>query len=154
MLARRYLTSARNLPAIMAKIVEGTAPNKFTADHLKSIGFKSSNDRNILGVLKDLGFLSDDGTPMQRYHDYRDQSRSKAVMAQALREAYEEVFHINEQPTDKDRSAIIGKFKSEHNVSDSVAEKQAATFLALLKLADLGAESPGRNYRGRHSRQS
>ena len=142
MLARRYLTSIKNLPAIMGKITEGTAPKKFTTAHLKGIGFKSSNDQGILAVLKELGFLMDDGTPTQRYHDYRDQSRSKAVMASALREAYEEIFHINERPTNDDRSNIEGKFKSEHNVSDAVAQRQAMTFLALLKLADLDAETP------------
>ena len=142
MLARRYLTSVKNLPAIMAKIIEGTAPKKFTTAHLKGIGFKSSNDQGILPVLKELGFLSDDGTPTQRYHDYRDQSRSRAVMGNALREAYEEIFHINERPSENDRAAIEGKFKSEHNVSDSVAQRQAMTFLALLQHADLDAQDP------------
>ena len=140
MLARRYLQSAKNLPAVMEKIIEGTAPKKFTTAHLKGLGFKSSNDRAILAVLKELGFLSDDRAPTQRYHDYRDQSRSKAVMADALREAYEEIFHINARPGGNDRSTIKGKFKSEHNVSDTVAQKQAMTFFALLKLADLDAE--------------
>ena len=142
MLARRYLTSAKNLPAIMAKVTEGTAPKKFTITHLKSLGFKSSSDRGVLAILKELGFLSDDGTPMRRYHDYRDKSRSKAVMAQALRESYEGIFHINERPTESDRASIIGKFKSDHNVSDSVAKKQAMTFFALLELADLDSEGP------------
>lgn len=143
MLARRYLTSVKNLPAIMAKVTEGTAPKKFTIAHLRSIGFKSSNDQGVLAVMKELGFLADDGTPLQRYHDYRDQSRSKSVMAQALRESYEGMFHISERPTDGDRASIEGKFKSEHNVSDVVAQRQAATFLALLQLADLDAEDPG-----------
>ncbi len=31
----------------------------------------------------------------------------------------------------------MGKFKSTHNATDSVAEKQVTTFFALLKLADL-----------------
>ena len=137
MLTKRYLTSGKNLPAIMAKIVEGTAPKKFTSAHLKSIGFKSSNDQGILTLLKDLGFLSADGTPLQRYHDYRDPSRSRAVMAEALRDAYEELFHINEKPRTSDRGAIEGKFKSTHNVTDRVAKELAATFFALLKLADL-----------------
>lgn len=47
MLTRRYLTSVKNLPYIMAQIQEGTAPKKFTSAHLKSIGFKSSNDQAI-----------------------------------------------------------------------------------------------------------
>jgi hypothetical protein len=57
MLTTRYMTSVKNLPAIFAKIVEGTALKKFTTAHLKSIGFKSSNDVGVIAVLKDLGFL-------------------------------------------------------------------------------------------------
>lgn len=140
MLTSRYLTSVKNLPAIMAKIVEGTAPKKFNTAHLKGIGFKSSNDQGVLALLKDLGFLGDDGTPIQRYHAYRDASRSSAVLGEALREAYEELFHINAKPGDGDRGAIKGKFKSVHNVSDGVAQKMTTTFYALLKLADLDAE--------------
>ena len=137
MLTKRYLTSVKNLPAIMAKIVEGTAPKKFTIAHLKSIGFPSSNDRGMLALLKDLGFLSDDGAPSRRYHDYRDASRSPAIMAEALREAYEDLFHISERPGPSHRAAIEGKIKSALNVSDRVARESASTFLALLRLADL-----------------
>lgn len=141
MLTTRYMTSVKNLSDIFAKIVEGTAPKKFTTAHLKSIGFKSSNDVGLIPVLKDLGFLSADGTPTQRYHDYRDKSRAKTVMADALREAYEDLFHINEKPTSTDREAIEGKFKSAHNTSDRVAAEQTKTFYALLKLADLDSAS-------------
>ena len=149
MLTKRYLTSIKNLPAIMTKIVEGTAPKKFTMAHLKSLGFTSSNDRGVLALLKDLGFLSEDGTPNQRYHDYRDTSRSGAVMAEALRDAYEELFHINEKPSSSDREAIQGKFKSENNVSDRVAQQSTSTFMALLELADLDARrgSPAKEKR-------
>lgn len=137
MLTNRYMRSVKNLPAIMRKIVEGTAPDKFTHAHLKSIGFKSSNDQGILPLLKDLGFLSLDGTPTQRYHDYRDASQSKVVLGQAIHEAYSDLFHINEKPTETDRAAIEGKFKSVHNATDRVAQELAKTFFALLKLADL-----------------
>ncbi len=123
----------------MQKIIEGTAPEKFSQAHLKGIGFKSSNDMGIIPVLKDLGFLTGDGSPTQRYHDYRDKSRSREVMAEALHEAYEEVFHVNENPTEADRASIEGKFKSFHNASDRVAKEQAKTFFALLDLADLDA---------------
>ncbi len=121
----------------MKKIVDGTAPEKFTVAHMKGLGFKSSNDLGVIPVLKDLKFLSPDGVPTQRYHDYRDPSKSKLVMAEALREAYSDLFHISERPSESDRNAIRGKFKSTHNVSDNVANLQAATFLNLLKLADL-----------------
>ena len=141
-LTARYMPSTKNLPAILNKIVEGTAPPSFNVEHLKGLGFKSSNDRSVVPLLKDLGFLSSDGTPTQRYHDYRDRSRSRAVLGEALKEAYEELFHIREKPTAADRDAVKGKFKSTHNVSDRVAEAQTSTFYVLLKLADLDGVVP------------
>jgi hypothetical protein len=137
MLSSRYMVSNKNLPAIFSKIIEGAAPDKFTVAHLKGIGFTSSNDQGALPLLKDLKFLTPDGTPTQRYHRYRDKSQSKHVLGEAIREAYEDLFHINENPTEVDRAAITGRFKSTHNATDLVAERQAATFYSLLKLADL-----------------
>jgi hypothetical protein len=40
MLTSRYLTSVKNVPAIMQKIVDGVAPDRFNAEHLKAMGFK------------------------------------------------------------------------------------------------------------------
>lgn len=137
MLTSRYMVSVKNLPAILQKIVDGAAPDKFTLAHLKGIGFTSSNDQGVLPLLKDLKFLAGDGTPTPRYHQYRDKSQSRRVLGEALKEAYEDIFHLNESPSDSDRKAIVGRFKSTHNVTDVVAERQAATFLALLKLADI-----------------
>lgn len=140
MLTKRYMASVKNLPAILDKIVEGTAPPKFTTSHLKTIGFTSSNDRAVIPLLKDLGFLSEDGTPTKRYHDYRNAAKSKKVLAEALREAFEPIFHVNENPAKADRPAIRGTFKSVNNVSDRVAEFQAMTFLTLLDKADLSGD--------------
>ena len=129
----------------MNKIIEGTAPEKFTQSHLKGIGFASSNDQGILPLLKDLGFLTLEGTPTARYHAYRDKSKSKQILGEAIREAYEEIFHVNEHPTDHDRTAIEGRFKSVHNGTETVAGRQAMTFLSLLKLADLKVEPKKQN---------
>lgn len=137
LLTNRYMTSVKNLPAIFNKIIEGTAPDKFTVAHLKSIGFKSSNDQGVIPLLKDLGFLSPDGSPTQRYHAYRDRSNSKIVLGEALHEAYGDLFHINERPTEADRTAMEGKFKSVHNTTDRVSKEQGKTFYALLDLADI-----------------
>ena len=142
MLSRKYMSSTKNLKAMLDKIIEGTAPTKFTVQHLRDIGFTSSNDRAVIGMLKDLGFLSADGTPTSRYHEYRDPSRSKQVMGEALRDAYSELFHISAKPGAANRSAIQGKFKSTHNVGDRPAELMTMTFYAFLALADLEAPQP------------
>jgi len=140
-LTSKYTLAITRLPDLFTKIRDGQAPPQFNQQLLKDWGFSSSNDRVMLPMLKDLGFLSPDGKPTTRYHDYRDHSRSKAVMAEALHDAYGDLFLIKEHPTDADRDAIQGKFKSFHNVSDNVASLMTKTFYALLKLSDLKAST-------------
>jgi hypothetical protein len=132
-----YTVAVGRIPDLFAKIKDGQAPELFTVQLLKDWGFTSSNDRAAIPLLKELGFLSPDGKPTSRYHDYRNHTRSKIVMGQALRDAYGDVFLIKEHPTKGDRAAIEGKFKSFHNASDNVASLMAKTFFSLLDLADL-----------------
>src|SRR5260370_19832034 len=131
----RYMTSTKNLSAILQKIVEGSAPPKFNSGHLKKLGFKSSKEQGAVGLLKGLGFLTEEGVPTERYHAYRDKSRSADVLGAALREGYPEVFHINEHPSSADRRAIVGTIMSTLNVEERRAGLVAATFLSLLPLA-------------------
>lgn len=144
MLTSRYLFSTKNFPAIMQRIVEGAPPETFSLSHLQGLGFKASGDRSVIPLLKELGFLTPEGKPTQRYHEYRDKSKSKKVMADAIREAYEELFHINEDPNKAPKEAIVGKFKTATESGDAVAEKQYLTFKALLQLADLNAPTAQR----------
>ena len=157
-----YTVAAGRIPDIFEKIRDGQAPDQLTRQLLKDWGFTSSNDRALIPLLKALSFLSPDGKPTSLYHDYRDHSRSKAVMAQALRNAYGDLFLIKAKPTESDRAAIQGKFKSYHNVSDNVAKLMANTFFQVLKLADLSeatpakpneAEKPSTDLRGAGSKQ-
>jgi hypothetical protein len=141
MLSKKYLNSVKNLPAIMKKIVEGTAPEKFSMEHLKKIGFKSSNDQAVIGLLKDIGFLSESGVPTQIYHEYRNPARSRQVLGEVLKIAYSDIFHLTENPSNNDKQSISGLFKSTHNVSDQVAGFMANTFLTLLDLADINSKT-------------
>jgi hypothetical protein len=136
-----YVQATNRISDLFGKIRDGQAPSRFTQQLLKDWGFNSTNDRAFIPLLKALGFLTSEGTPTQRYLDYRDHSRSKAVMARALRETYSDIFLIKEHPTSADRVAIEGKFKSFHNVSDNVGSLMSKTFFALLMLADLNTDS-------------
>jgi hypothetical protein len=138
-LTNAYTVAVGRISDLFEKIRDGQAPELFTQQLLKDWGFASSNDRAFIPLLKELGFLSPDGKPTTLYHEYRDHSRSKAVMAQGIRNAYGDIFLIKEHPTENDKDVIQGKFKSYHNVSDHVANLMTKTFLALLKLSDLHA---------------
>lgn len=134
-----YVLTPGQLPEFFQAICNGQAPPQFTQQYLKDLGFTSTNHRAFVPLLKSLGFLSADGAPTGRYHDYRDSSQSKKIMGDAIREAYGDLFLIRAQPTESDRAIIEGKFKSAHNVADNTAKRMASTFLSLLALADLSA---------------
>jgi len=53
-----------------SRIRDAQAPDKFVHQILKDWGYKSNNHRPFIPLLKALGFLSSDGTPTQRYHEY------------------------------------------------------------------------------------
>ncbi|MEL7231186.1 MAG: DUF5343 domain-containing protein [Pseudomonadota bacterium] len=145
MLTSSYTVSAGRIPDLFSKIRDAQAPDQVTNTLLKDWGLTSSNDRALIPLLKALGFLSPDGKPTSRYHDYRNHSRSSAVMAEAIKEAYEDIFFIKEKPSEADRDAIVGKFKSFHNTSDNVAKLMANNFFQLLQLADLDASPSTEN---------
>lgn len=140
-LSNSYTVVNGQLPEFFQKLQEGQAPDKFTQQHLKDIGFTSTNHRAFIQILKSLGFLTPDGTPTQRYQEYRNRAIGKKIMGVALKEAYSDLFVIKERPSIRDKDIIQGKFKSTFNTTDLVAERQAKTFFALLDLADLDTQS-------------
>ena len=140
-LSDSYIQVYGQLGDFFRRIADGQAPEKFTRQYVKDLGFASSNFNAVIPLLKSLGFLSPDGTPTSRYHEYRNSARSRRVMAEALREAYGDLFTIKASPTDADRPLIEGKFKSVHNASPVTARLMASTFYSLLDLADMSSPS-------------
>ena len=141
-LAAVYVQVYGQLGDFFAKIQQGQAPDQFTRQHLVDLGFASSNHRALIPLMKALGFLTPDGVPTPRYHEYRSKPQARRVMGEALREAYGDLFVIKEHPPDADKTRIEGNFKSARNVSDRLAQLMASTFAALLALADLAAKGP------------
>ncbi len=136
-----YTQESKTLSEFFGKLRDAQAPDKFTLQMIKDFGYKSNNHRAFLPILKALGFLTADGSPTPRYHNYRNHSMSKVVMGEALKETYSDIFLIKEKPSSADKALIEGKFKSYHNVSDTVAGLMTKTFYALLDLANLDATS-------------
>lgn len=126
------------IPNLLNTLRQGQAPDKFNREFLKDIGFTSSNDLAFIPLLKGLGFLTSEGVPTQRYRDFLDQTRWKQVIAEAIKDAYGDIFVLKAAPSKADEKMIAGKFKSTYNLSDLAAERGARTFLALLDLADPG----------------
>lgn len=131
----------QQIPNFFKTIREGTAPDKFNQQYLKDIGFASSNYRVLIPLLKDLKFLTSEGSPTDRYLNYLDGSQSRKILGQAVSEAYSDIFTIVKKPSKSDREKIAGKFKSSFNLSDLQAERNANTFLALVEISDFESMS-------------
>src|SRR5690242_17279035 len=92
---KAYLTSTKNVPDILSAIQQAQAPKQFTTRFLEGLDFKSSADRLVIGVLKALDFLTSNGTPTPRYFAFLDQTQSGRVLADAMRDAYSDLFELN-----------------------------------------------------------
>lgn len=133
-----YLTSTKNLESFLETIKNAKAPERFTIKFLEDLGFKSTNDRLLISVLKALDFLDENSVPTQRYFEYLDDSQSARILAEAIEDAYEDLFRLNKKANEMERSKIVGKLKSltEGKKSKQVYEKMALTFESLVNLAD------------------
>jgi hypothetical protein len=137
-LPRVYLTTVKNLPAILEAMKSAQAPDKFTIKFLESLDFKSTTDRLIVNVLKAIGLLSADGSPTDRYFRFLDQTQSSLVLGEAVREAYADLFQVNKNANLMTKTDVVNKMKtlSQGQFSESVLDKMSMTFLELCKLSD------------------
>lgn len=142
-LTSSYLTSVKNFEGIMNSILGAKAPERFTNKFLEDLGYKSSNDRLITGVLKSLGLLSDTGEPTQRYYDFLDQTQSKKIIAIGVQEAYEDLFNIKKDAQNLSQDEVKNKLKTltQGSKGDKVIDSMARTFKTLCDYADW-SESP------------
>lgn len=139
-----YLTSSKNLEAILNAMKTAKAPQKFSQSFLESLEFKSSSDRLIIGVLKALGLISEQGAPTDRYFQFLDQTQSARVLAKGIEEAYADLFQLNTKANQLSVAEVKNKFRTltQGQVSDAVLDKMATTFAALCELADFDVPPP------------
>ncbi len=133
-----YLTSTKNLAAILEALQNAQAPDRVTQKFIEDLGFKSPADRLIINLLKSLGLLSDTGNPLQAYHQFLDKSEGKRVLADGIRKAYADLFQLNKNAQNMSKADVQAKMKtlSQGQHGDAVLSKMATTFKAVAALAD------------------
>lgn len=130
------MSSIKNLHAILDKIQKAAVPDAFGITFLKDMGFTSSNDRTVIKVLKFLGMLDASGRPQAPYRDFMDHTKSKRVLAAALRHAYDDLFKSDKSAHSRSFNDLKGWFKTKTGAGEKVAEKMATTFKSLASYAD------------------
>lgn len=133
-----------SIPAYFDAILDAQAPDRFSLKFLENLGFTSTNDRLLIGILKDLGFLNADGVPQQRYFEFLDRSQSKTILAEAIRDSFSDIFAVNtkanELPTDDVKNKLRTLYAGKK--TDLVIERIAKTFTALCEYADFSGKEP------------
>lgn len=142
-LTSSYLITTKNLDSFLNSLLTARAPEVFTQKFLESLEFKSTNDRLFIGMLKGLGFLDSTAVPTERYFKFLDQTQSKQILADAIREAYEDLFSVNTKAHELSQQEIKSKLKTltQGKPSDKVLGLMATTFKALVDYAEWNTAS-------------
>src|SRR3989344_6064210 len=135
-----YLITTKNLESFFNSLITAKAPDAFTQKFLESLEFKSTNDRLYIGLLKGLGFLDANAVPTERYYKFLDQSQSKYVLAEAVKEAYGDLFAVHVKANDLTIQEVKNKLRTltQGKNSDKVLGLMANTFKALVDYAEWG----------------
>lgn len=134
------INNTGSLTKYLATIKTAGVPERVTFEFLKTLGFKSSNDRPIITIMKAIGFLDSNGTPTDLYKSYRSDDGPK-ILAKALRDAYEDIFMANTKAHTLSLEKLKGIIASKTTKSDASVKRIASTFQTLVKAADFSKKT-------------
>lgn len=139
-----YTVAPSSLARFFSHIQGAGVPNKVTHKYLEKSGFKSSNDRAIISILKFIEFIDSSGVPTDQWKQYRDKTKARGVLAVAVQEAYKDLFSTFPDAHRKDNEALRNYFSAHTKVGDRALKAIVETFRALCGLSDfeLAAEPP------------
>jgi hypothetical protein len=138
-----YVTALGKFKEFMKTTLhEKKTPPKVDEAWLASVGYTDKqNDRRFIPILKELGFISDDGTPTEVYSEYRDKDKSKETMSKALQVAYPDLFSTYEDPFTENEDHITNLIKTKKNYSQPTAILAIRTFKALAAASGIIADT-------------
>ena len=135
--------TTKNLGSFLQAISNAQAPAKFMTNFLVQLGFKSTGDRLFIQMLKGLAFLDGNGVPTDKYFQFLDNSQSKYILSDAIKEAYADLFQINIRANEMSESEVKNKLKTifQGKKSDDVLRFMGKTFKSLCELGDFNNSS-------------
>ena len=90
----------------------------------------------MVGVLKELGFLIENGTPTEFYDRLRDPNDWKYVLAERIRDLYSELFATDTNVQSAPDNEVRGTISRITGKDDESAKRYFATFKTLAGLAN------------------
>jgi len=119
---------------------EAGIPPKATVAWLKSIGFRSSNDATLTGVLKFIGLTDASNIPTAKWTAYRG-ANHRAVLGEAIRQGYADLFALYPDAHTRSTTDLTHVFSTSSAAGAQVISKTVQTFKALVEEADFSASA-------------
>lgn len=143
-----YAQATGTLESMLEKIKTASVPEKFSQDFVSTVlGMKGGTARSTIPFIKKMGFVLDDGTPTERYKEFRNPNVSGKAIADAMKEVYSSLFsaneYINNSSTEELKGIVLQVTGLEK--SSTPLKKIISTFSALNKLADFESRSSKSN---------
>ncbi len=135
--APSYTTVPGRIPDLLRKIRETGVPPKATYEWLKTLGFTSSNDRSLIAVLRQIGFIDANGVPLPAWREYRGADH-RAVLGRAVKLGYESLYATYPDAHVRSNTDLGHVFSTRTNAGKQVIDKMVATFKNLAKEAAFG----------------
>lgn len=138
-----YLASYKNVDKLFEKVEAAKAPEAFTNAFLtETIGLKSKGDRNLINMLKKMGFLDATGRPTETYGLLKNKKVAKAAVADGLRKLYAPLFEANEKANELKPEDLKGLIAQVTGAEKNIVNQIAYSFTAIAKNADFTAAKP------------
>jgi hypothetical protein len=132
-----YLASNKNLGKLFERILTSQRPSVFTHDHLQNIiGLKSTNDRLLIPLLRNLGFLDSSNRPTATFNLLKNGATAKTAIANGIKTAYEPLFRADEKANQLTGEPLKGLISQVSGEDEDAVNRIASTFSALVKLGD------------------
>lgn len=133
-----YTPAYGKIATLFDKIAKAKVPDAFTVKYLsQSLGLKSTNDRNLIPLLKKLGFLDGSGKPTNEYTNLKgNKATAGRAIATSIKHAYSALYEANEAAQELPSDEMKGLIAQVSGAEDSLIGFIVGTFKNLVKLAD------------------
>lgn len=130
-----YTTVPGKIPALLSKVKQVGVPSKVTQAWLKTIGFPSSNDRSLVGVLRVAGLIDANGVPTDRWGPFRG-AKGKEVLGDGIRNGYAELYSVYPDAHSRSTTELEHVFSSSSKAGKQAISKAVSTFKNLVSEAE------------------
>jgi hypothetical protein len=132
-----YLASYKNVALLFEKIAKAKVPEVFTVRYLSdTLGLKSTGDRQLISLLKKMGYLDSAGKPLPKFSLLKNVGTAKYAIADGIRLAYKPLYESDENVHNLPADQLKGMIAQVSGAEEGLVKAITGTFNALVKNAD------------------